>query len=241
MSLKVFQTGVGLSTALKLQEEREVLAGYTQSSFLSAITDKIAVSLLCTCGVFPQYACACGPPACIAPWRASALESNPPTGTQTPSSPHGCGHCWCAKKEDDRTWTKQPMHYYRLLLCAMLFCLKQICCLVWEHFCKNITFSFLFSISFYVAFFFHLICPHSTISYIPSRPFSFSASLCRNPHKRTCRKGRLVSPSVRAEQDFQIKPCHFASHWPFAPPWQVLTVVLPWQLPIWGLGRRGGG
>lgn len=26
---------------------------------------------------------------------------------------------------------------------------------------------------------------------------------------------------------------------PSLPPWQVLTVVLPWQLPIWGLGRRG--
>lgn len=50
-----------------------------------------------------------------------------------------------------------------------------------------------------------------------------------------------MSSGDRAEQDFQIKPCHFASYWPFAPPWQVLTVVLPWQLPIWGLGKRGSG
>lgn len=54
-------------------------------------------------------------------------------------------------------------------------------------------------------------------------------------------EGSIVSLSVRFEQDFQIKPCHFTSHRALAPLWQALTVVLPWQLPIWGLRRRRRG
>lgn len=87
--------------------------------------------------------------------------------------------------------------------------------------------------------FFHLIPLNSFLSL--SRAF---LSLSPPPSAGICtqrNKGRLVSFGVRSERDFQIKPCHFASHWALAPPWQVLTVVLPWQLPIWGLGGRGGG
>lgn len=53
----------------------------------------------CTCEVSRRCVCACGPPACTAPWRASAPESSPSSDTRTPSSPRGCVRYWCAETQ----------------------------------------------------------------------------------------------------------------------------------------------
>lgn len=96
-------------------------------------------------------------------------------------------------------------------------------------------FSFPFNV-FFLSHFTSLSLPFSLLSLF-LYALSFLSSLFSSIGICTRRnKGRLVSLSVRSEQDFQIKPCHFPSHWAPAPPWQVLTVMLPWQLPIWGLG-----
>lgn len=60
----------------------------------------------------------------------------------------------------------------------------------------------------------HLISPISCLLTLPA----FSLSLLLKSaqtlgRKKTKKNSRLVSLSVRSEQDFQIKPCHFASHW----------------------------
>lgn len=53
-------------------------------------------SLRCIYEASPPCGASCGPPACTAPWRASAHGNIPPSGTRTPSSRRGCGRCWCA-------------------------------------------------------------------------------------------------------------------------------------------------
>lgn len=59
----------------------------------------------CTCEVSRRCVCACGPPACTAPWRASALESSPSSDTRTPSSPRGCVRYWCAANTQTQQFT----------------------------------------------------------------------------------------------------------------------------------------
>ena len=65
--------------------------------------------LPCTCAASPRCVCACGPPACTGPWRASVRANTRPSDTQIPSSLRGCGRCWCAV---ERIGTGQSITYF---------------------------------------------------------------------------------------------------------------------------------
>ena len=63
----------------------------------------------CTCGASRPCVCACAPPACTAPWRASAPVCRPASDTRTPSSPRGCARCWYAAGKKP-TGKGEPVH-----------------------------------------------------------------------------------------------------------------------------------